>query len=180
MPDRLPIRVNPYKLAEAGKNLQGLLSVTNMGRLRGVLIEDALDIATIFAFFKDGKDYKLHAEVEANPVVSCQRCLQPMTFSISSKLELVLVETEEQAERILQEGQATEPCIVAENALLELSDLIEDEILLSLPSYPKHEHDCSIEGMPSYTDRDITSKVEDKQTDGNGKNPFSVLEKLKS
>lgn len=171
MPDQLPVRVNPYKLAEVGKTLRGSLLAANMGRLRGVVIEDALEIACTFLFLKDENNFMLHAEVVAKPVIRCQRCLQSMTFPLNRKIELVMVETDEQAERMLQEF---EPWVVAEDELLELSDLVEDEVLLSLPSYPKHEHDCSIKGNTG------DNKTEVDKTGGKGTNPFSVLEQLKS
>ncbi len=175
MPDRLPVRVNPYKLAEVGKTLQGSLPAANMGRLGEVLIEDALEIACTFVFLKNGNNFMLNAEVVATPVIRCQRCLQSMVFPLNHKFELIMVETEEQAERMLQE---LEPCVIAEDELLELSDLIEDEILLSLPSYPKHEHDCSIKGINGTSDAEVSS--ENNQADKKGINPFSVLEQLKS
>jgi len=63
--------------------------------------------------------------------------------------------------------------LLVEEETLLLSTLVEDELLLSLPDYPKHEYDCVVEGVA----KDIVSAFEEIAP--KKPNPFSVLAHLK-
>jgi uncharacterized protein len=56
-----------------------------------------------------------------------------------------------------------------------LKNIIEDEILLNLPAFPKHEHTCFV----SKTDNDNLNTVVNDEPSPT-RNPFSILAKLKN
>ena len=168
MSERLPVRINAYRLAESGETLKGTLTSTRMARLNEVLAEGPLDITCELAFLKHGSTFILKGLITTEAVITCQRCLEPMQFAIDNSFELSLVQSEEEATRALSDS---EPYLIMEDQLLELSNLLEDEVLLSLPGYPRHDSDC----LPhdSGVVRLETNEIEEAA------NPFSVLEKLK-
>jgi len=99
----------------------------------------------------------------------CQRCLEPYSFPVEQQCELAWVKTEQEADRL---PLRFEPYLVETNPLV-LNDVIEDELLLSLPQIPMHEEaDCTASKW-------IKQQPHDKYEDDAKANPFSVLTKLK-
>ncbi len=70
----------------------------------------------------------------------CQRCLEPVTQQIADKIEIALIESESM-EGLVPEG--FEP-VVLDEARLMPAQLIEDELIISIPLVPKHARvdDC--------------------------------------
>jgi uncharacterized protein len=66
-----------------------------------------------------------------------------------------------------------EPLLV-EGDTIPLTDLIEDELLLSLPTYPKHQHSCFAANSDKIK---TTTSVPDSSS--LPENPFSILATLK-
>ncbi len=102
--------------------------------------------------------------------MTCQRCLKGTEELFETKLEVVLVSSDAQAEK-LQEGFDT---WLVEEQQIFLRDFIEDEILLALPLVIAHD-ECDaarklIEALPE----DEISEAQ--QVDDN---PFAVLKELK-
>jgi uncharacterized protein len=64
--------------------------------------------------------------------------------------------------------------LMVEEEKILLNKIIEDEILLTLPAFPKHQHACSVQKTD---DNSVELLVNDGQS--SPKNPFSVLAKLK-
>ncbi len=80
----------------------------------------------------------LHLRCEASLELLCQRCLHPMTFSMSPQTRLVAVESDAMVSRV---PEGFEP-LVLEQDRLRPADLIEDELLLGLPLVPRHATDA--------------------------------------
>ena len=68
---------------------------------------------------------------------------------------------------------ATALSIGVEEETFLLSKLVEDELLLCLPDYPKHEYDCMVEGVA----KEVVSAFDEIAPEK--PNPFSVLAHLK-
>ena len=88
---------------------------------------------------------------------------------VVSSFELGLVFNDDQAKQL---SRQLEPAEVDEHGMLELWEVLEDEALLALPSFPVHEQgECELrqpEPAPETTDSD------EKRP-----NPFDVLAQLK-
>lgn len=82
-----------------------------------------------------GVDTKLGGQV----VLTCQRCLRPVSVPINGDGALVLVADDAAAEQV-PEGR--EP-VVAEANQVDLTWLAEEEMLLALPLVPLHDEACS-------------------------------------
>jgi len=65
----------------------------------------------------------------------CQRCLEPMPHKVAVSVELVLSENSREIEEADDEVDR-----VLATAEMDVAQLIEDEVILSLPIVPRHEN----------------------------------------
>lgn len=68
----------------------------------------------------------------------CQRCLQPLAWPIAQQTTVLLARDETELARL----DADEPEVVLAGRSLDAAQLVEDELLLSLPYAPRHEDDA--------------------------------------
>ena len=164
----LPKQGDPRKFAQQGISLDGFVPVVELPRLVESLQEATGEIQVDLAFGISVEKKKIvtgHASAELTLV--CQRCLENVKVPVKSDISLGIVWDEEGAEAL---PEYLDPWITGEG-VADLYDMIEEEMLLSLPKVAYHEELC--------VDRQLFSSgkpVEVKKT----KNPFQVLEQLKS
>ena len=96
----------------------------------------------------------------------CQRCLEAMPYPVDVRFRLAVVQSAGEAERL---PEALDPLLISEGRL-RVADVVEDELLLSLPLVPKHapEH-CAPHGDGSAGPRETTATA----------GPFSMLGAIK-
>ncbi len=174
--NRLPVEVNPFRLVEQRKILVGTILLSRLPRIQELLCaekDDAAEVNVTLSFDRTEMGLPIiSGEIEAQLDLSCQRCLSKLAHSFTSSVNVNLVITDEQAERV--QGEGYESYLVEEERLF-LQDFIEDEILLALPLSAMHEQ-CDadrpyIEALP---EDELDLVEEDKQD-----NPFATLNKLK-
>lgn len=174
MSEMLPIRIDPFRLVEQKRSLKGRVSVSSMPRLMVMLSGKGQEDCSVELEFGKGQRSnapEIRLRVEAEIDLACQRCLGDLHFTVNTESELVLIQHEAQAEQY--EGLDT--LLVEEDQPLTISELVEDELLLSLPMVPMHDNeaDCEQHIEPEFTVQDTEIEAEPKQ------NPFSVLKTLK-
>lgn len=128
-------------LAERQSVLSGEIELKRLARLRDMLHADDGSVTAKLRFTKhSGAWVIVELECEATLALRCQRCLEPMLHAVEARVELGLVESASMAAR-LPEGY--EP-VVLERERLMPAQLIEDELIVSLPLMPKHARpeDC--------------------------------------
>ena len=171
MSDRLPEYIDPLHLADKRGALKGQIPLRSMDRLAEMLVSDAGTISVDLLFGREGRLAKIEGHIEAVLGLECQNCLEAVEWPINCFIKLGIVTSIDQANR-LPEGY--EPLLVEEGKIL-LKNIIEDEILLILPAFPKHQHDCFV---PKFDNNSVDSLVSDEQS--SPENPFSILAKLKN
>ncbi len=163
----LPARGDPWKFAQQGVTLSGLVPLASLLRLALALREPGGDARAELRFGRDEQGRRvLTGSVEAELPLECQRCLETVLFPVRSEFALALVADDETAASL---PQHLEPWIVTEDQA-SFHDVIEEELLLSLPTVAVHPEPCIDEGLMSRGDA-----VADEPR----KNPFQVLEQLK-
>ncbi len=172
---RLPVEVDPFKLVEQGRLFTGRIPQHDFSRLSDLLYSNnesendkLVEVDLEFTRTDTGLPL-IKGNLKADLKMVCNRCLEATELNINSPLEVVLVSSDEQAER-LQEG--FDIWLVEEQTLF-LQDFIEDEILLAMPIVISHD-ECEpsrslIEAMPE--DEDTAEQQKE--------NPFAVLKDLK-
>jgi uncharacterized protein len=138
-------RIDPLEFAEEQHYLKGLLDLNKMLRLKTVCCENQpLGQAKIWV--KGDVDQEgiacLSGEVVATLPLVCQRCLEIMNYVVRTEFALSPVHNDKEAQQL---PSYYEPLYLSEKNTVVLSDMIEDELILSLPLVAKHDQkDCLI------------------------------------
>ena len=130
----LPDRVDPWRLAEGGKVLQGVVALADLPRLAPVLVAAGEAAYTLAFGHEDGRAV-VTGQVRTQLVLQCQRCLAPVTLDVDSAFALAFVNGLEEATAL---PERYEPAVVEDGWLRPL-ELVEDELLLAVPTVPLHE-----------------------------------------
>ncbi len=168
---RLPEFIDPLHLADKRGELKGQLPVSGLDRLADLLFSDTGTIAVDLFFGREGRLAKIEGQIEAVLELKCQNCLQAVQWPVKSSIKLGIVTSIDQADRLPEDY---EPLLVDEGKTL-LKNIIEDELLLILPTFPKHQHNC-LGQKPSNKQADFLLNEQQSPTE----NPFSILAKLKN
>lgn len=169
MSSPLPDLADPWRLAEVHKTFSGRKEPASFLRLRDAVerVEEGVDFELRFAKTEAGHPV-VEGEVKARLVMRCQRCLEPVEVPVESAFQMGFIATEEEADRL---PDGLDPWVTAGHPV-RLQELLEDELLLSLPLVPMHpQGECS-GGDPAPTEADDAGAKRD--------NPFAVLAALKT
>ena len=172
---KLPQFIDPFRLAEVGRMYDGSLPIRHMKRLLPLLDGDSAlndELILTLAFDKDSNGiHLLSGTIKGTLKLVCQRCLKQMDFAIDANILIAFLASEFDEEKL---GGEYDPYIVTDTPIM-LSDIIEDELLLAMPTIPKHENTQCSEQLThlTHTDSDTILANEDKVT-----NPFSILKDL--
>lgn len=172
---RLPLEVDPLRLATRGDHLQGTIPLKQMKRLVSALSSAEGEVFVDVEFSVDINQVTIVAgKIHTDTKLICQRCMEEMELPIALDFQLAFVKSEAEMERLPEGYEAT----LIDNTTMMLSDIIEDEILLALPPIPKHlDESCSsdsvTEGWDSQQNEPDTEIVERD-------NPFDILASLKT
>ncbi len=78
----------------------------------------------------------LELKAQAEVPLQCQRCLQTLLEALTVQRRFRFVRTEEEAARL---DEASEDDVVVLPQRLDLHELLEDELILTLPIVPRHD-----------------------------------------
>jgi len=164
----LPRLGDPRKFAQQGISVQGLIAVSSLPRLVEAVESDEGNIDAQLAFGVSEDGYKVVTGSAAATVQQvCQRCLQPVPVSVVCDISLAIIWSEEDMKAL---PSHLDPWIAGEGAA-DFYEMIEEELLLNLPAVAYHEALCIDEKLLNSGEPVVVKKV---------KNPFQVLEQLKS
>jgi uncharacterized protein len=166
--ENIPQKIDPFRFADNGLRIQGVLFVKNMQRLCESLYDNSGKVEVSIEFRKDEQNISfLNGQISCVLKLQCQRCMEPYSFEITNKIQLAIVHTEEEAE-VLPKGYDS---IVANDDILVIQDMIEDELIISLPVVPRHPpKECK--GMPLFESEQVSQTEKE--------NPFKVIEFLRT
>jgi uncharacterized protein len=169
--DPLPTTLDIRKAAARGAGVGGVLKPRDLARFRPLLAAEEGNISVVMEFSRDEDDRVLvRVAIEADVMVTCQRCLEKMPEHLSSDNTLVVVWTDAEAASL---PKHLDPLVVAEPAS-HLWELVEDELILGLRPFNYHDTEECNRTTVAFSD------PEPEGGGGEGKpNPFSVLDQLK-
>lgn len=170
MSARIPYHIDPFREAERGRILEGALMLAKMPRLTALLALAEGDIQGGLKLYKPfARQYRVDAWVKAELSLECQRCLKPYWQPVDSEFTLALVQSDAEADAVSEDIEA----YVVEDDDLDLSQLFEDELMLALPSIPRHIIAADCDWKPWPREADEFEEEEPQQ------NPFAMLSDLK-
>jgi len=140
-----------WRFAREGGLLEGFLPLAEFLRLEDLLLDFEGEI-----FFRlqgemaslgacGGQKARLSLFISGELPLVCQRCLMPVRVKIAldNRLELVDEESALTREELEDEELDFLPVANGKEGFRSALELVEDEILLALPSSPRHD-DCSL------------------------------------
>jgi uncharacterized protein len=165
MQRQLPEVVDFLKQVDKNSCFEGSWPLARFDRLRQVISSDEGDVSISVRFGIRSGIRCLDGSVSAQLELECQRCLQPLTKQIQSEFHLGLVTSDEEAAGLPTEFEPFE-VVAGEQSLI---DVLEDELLLSLPIVAMHDQDCI---------NDMHMKDEHETASGDTYKPFAGLRDL--
>jgi len=162
--------IDPFRWAAQGFSWQSEIALSYFERLACYLSNTSAKINVCLRFDKDLQGiYFIEGQVTGILTLQCQRCMENMLYPVDAEFRLALFESEQAADAAALESY--ESIVVEERQLVSL-DIIEDELILSLPVVALHPlKECTV---PAYDSSDEVDFQAEKRP-----NPFAVLESLK-
>jgi uncharacterized protein len=176
MLDRLPHQIDPFAFADRQRTLQGQIPLNKLSRLVDILPAQNGHVTIDLAFSKNGRLTVIQGRLTADLQLECRNCLENLAFPVDVAVNLAVVRSLEQAEHLAGEY---EPLMLDEDTeILILHELVEDELLIALPDFPRHDDECQAYQFDAAKRKPAV--IENPQSDSkHSNNPFSVLAQLK-
>jgi uncharacterized protein len=175
MSGALPSRINPFRLAEQGTCIQGAVPLAHMHRLGEVLLSQHGEAEVLLRFATGaGGLYVVIGQVRALLEMQCQRCLLPVTKTIDRPFKLAMARSEAEAIRL----QAEHEILDVEDEAVFTRDLVEDEVLLSLPLIPVHDDPAACDAAMLDQLNSCRAEIDDNAPLST-RNAFTMLRHLK-
>ena len=165
----LPTQIDPRKLALQGITLEGTVNVEDLPRLASSVTAICGPLWASVQFKLDESRAKVATgNLKVLVETVCQRCLDPLEMELQADFAVQVIWSEEHENRV---AKNYEPWLVVDK-MANLSELLEDEILLELPLVNYHAEgactgDAFIEDAGSENDGPVSDS------------PFSILAQLK-
>lgn len=159
------IVIDAHNFVRFTRSLHGKITLDECTRLKDYLVDNQgeLEYKINGVLDKNGKSI-LQVIIKGEINLFCQRCLGKLAHVLNLKSTLFLAENEKELS-YLDEDESVEGILAVSD--IDIIELIEDEIILSLPISPRHkENDCSAKELTS------SYAVEKKR-------PFATLLELK-
>lgn len=167
MIEHLPDRLDLMATADAGRVLQGRISLVRLKRVLPALMSTAGELQVVLELGKDadGTHY-LAGSLQGDVTLKCQRCLGSMILPLDVKLRLGLIRDKDAMNDL---PDWYEPLIVSAEPA-DIADILSDEVLLALPIVPLHGESDECRELV----KDYQPPAGDQR-----ENPFAVLAELK-
>ncbi|MCW8830862.1 MAG: YceD family protein [Gammaproteobacteria bacterium] len=166
MPKQLPETTNFLKQAERNVTLEGTMPLVKLERLSEILCGNEGELFAKLHFTSDTGYLGLHGRVEASLELDCQRCMQPMEHKVSGQINFGLMTSEKYEDKLPPD---VDPYLL-EGDEQSLVEILEDELLLSIPIAAVHQKECS---------EFLLRQNEERRVEKEKSNPFAVLKDLK-
>jgi uncharacterized protein len=166
----LPAKIDPVSFARANRLIAGVISFAELPRLSEALASNKGEAKFELEFKVDEEGFVvIEVKAQASLPLTCQRCLEPCLYTVQLHSELSPISDDSLAKKLPSRYEAWP---LSEDLTLSPKEILEEELLLSLPIVPMHAiEDCSAEIK-------VLDDSENEQEQATHK-PFEILKKLK-
>ena len=133
------------RLSEAEANVDFVIPLAELPRLRAQLASVAGEVHGRVHFRRAAGIPVAELTVEGTASLVCQRCLETMQLGVEAATQVGLIATEADASRVPEE---LEP-VLAPEGRISVGELVEEELLLTLPIVPLHAEGAVCHVAPS-------------------------------
>lgn len=171
---KLPAGIEARRWIEQGLSLHGQMPLDQLERLSELLLDKSGDVSLELQGSRDRQGHGLlSGRVQTCLQLECQRCLTAVALPVDSSFILMPMTPAQEAKLAAELPDEYEPLLIDEQGMVDLQQLIEDELLLALPSIVRHEsEDCQVTTQFGQLSAEAEQQLEQK------KNPFAVLKSL--
>ncbi|UAA40405.1 23S rRNA accumulation protein YceD [Paraneptunicella aestuarii] len=167
---KLPKQVEPFKSASKRSDYKGIMLAHDMLRLNEAVDQVLDDIAITVKFDTDAQGLTyFEGNLQTTVSLICQRCNESFVHNVDVDFCFCPVTDSDNVDEI---PETYEPVEVDEFGEINLLELFEDELILSLPIVAMHQEDDCKMGNESLSYGSIEPEQEKP-------NPFAVLKELK-
>ncbi|RDE24722.1 hypothetical protein DV711_03815 [Motiliproteus coralliicola] len=164
----LPTSIDTRRAAEQGRLIEGTVKLEKLSRLGSYLVDSEGEVTVDLTFGMDEERIRfVKGTAVASVKMTCQRCLEPVTLELEAEMNMGIVADDEAAKQL---PRYYDPYVV-DGPKQDLHQLIEEELILTLPLIPQHQ-DCVVK--TEYGQAPEPSEGNDEA------NPFNVLAQLKA
>jgi uncharacterized protein len=164
--------IDPVTFADRQRVLIGQIPLAKFTRLADALLNKEGQVEIDLSFSKKGRLAIVIGSIKTCLVLECSSCLEALNFPIEIEVSLAVVKSLTQAEQLAGEYEP----LMLEDEKIPLHEIVEDELLLALPTFPRHEQDCIAYQQIVKNNQPKPSSEAQPKTN----NPFSVLAQLKN
>lgn len=149
---------------------RGVMTTSDMVRLQEAVIEILDDVAVELRFEIDAQGLTFfHGNMQTKVSLECQRCNEPFEYSIDQSFCYTPISEGQSVDDI---PEAYDPVELNEHGEINILELFEDELILSLPLVAMHDvKDCKV--------NDNEMSFGEIEPEKERPNPFAVLKELK-
>lgn len=167
---KLPHQIDPVKSAIKRSDYQGVIATADMDRLTNLIVSSDDWVDVTLQFIKDEQGLTvLRGSLSLTVSLICQRCNNAFDYPLDVNFCYSPVQGTEEAEML---PEAYDPVEVDDYGMVDILQLFEDELILSIPLVPRHaEGDCAVN-----MDDMQFGKLEPEHE---RPNPFAALKELK-
>ena len=129
--------IDSLEFVRAQQQLSGSLPVVGFTRLEDLLFDTQGSLEFMLQGSRDERNRPRIEVTVAGPLhLQCQRCLGLLDYEVEVRNMLLVVPAGAQPDEDMEDPEA--PDVLEADPELEVADLVEDEVLLSLPIAPRH------------------------------------------
>jgi len=166
--------IDAFEFARHERHAQGGAPLAGMLRLTEGLPEQPAGEDGMAHWSAQGRkgprgELLLELRVKAAPRVICQRCLEPFAWKVDTVAMLQVVASEDELDDEPQDEPDAIEKIVGSRRL-DLLELVEDELILSVPYIPRHDVCPGMQGEAAQGQDEAAARRP---------SPFAALEQLK-
>ncbi len=159
--------------ARAGSTIARHFSAADLPRLSEAGGREGSSIEANFQFAHFENRPAVSGELHGAVVLTCQRCMQPVSIEVDDSFQVLIVEEERD-----DEPGGYEP-VVAKPSRLDLRWLAEEQVLLALPLVPMHENeDCAENTAPAAAEESASDEAAEEEEQAVTQQPFRNLREL--
>ena len=161
----IPPVIDAIDFARKGLSIHDTIALSQFPRLSGMLAvpEGIVNYRVEGSVGAEGKPH-LRMQLEGQVQLICQRCLGPLKYAVVVDTDFILVPDESMIPSAESEDEMNDYLVVDPHT--QVAEILEDELLLTLPFAPKHEAECAEQtGLKMNTEK---------------QSPFAVLKGLKT
>jgi uncharacterized protein len=166
--------VSPYELARKHGLFSGEIAIAAFPRLGALVLGDG-EVSVQLEFDRDDHGRaRVRGNATLTPLLQCQRCLERIPRRLDVRIDMCVVKSDAQAAEVANERDV----YVLTDDEVAIAELIEDDLLLALPSQVCDAYDA----CPNRPDLSFPAvgAVAANKEEPERANPFDVLAELKN